>query len=236
MGNVAVSSGLPEKRFLRLQGFFQTLVDCDILLTAIDSSNEPKLQGIHSSGQDFKGIRAMVHQIEFCEYTDRPLPHRVNLSSQFKSFRVDKIDIGGCHSEDNTAIRTRTNLNAPIGLCDILHDERANLLLDIGGLITDRDLCQTGQVHQRKVQNIGTENLQMDGKTVDALVEASDTSRFRLDFPPDSIKVGETVAGIVEKFGPFGFEGSVLRVIGGGPDVDELEDEGATGDDARATG
>jgi hypothetical protein len=76
----------------------------------------------------------------------------------------------------------------------------------------------------------------MDGKAVDALVEARNASRFRLDFPPDGIKVCETMAGGVEKFSPFGFEGGVLGVLGGGPDVDELEDEGATGDDAGATG
>lgn len=236
MGNVAISRGLPEERFLRLQSLFQTLVDRDILLTAIDGANESKFQGINSSGQDFKRIRAMVHQIEFCEHTDRPLSHRVNLSSQFKSFRVDEIDIGGRHSEDNTVIRSRTNLYAPIWLCDILHDKTANLPLDIGGLISNRDLCQARQVHQREVQDIRTENFQMDGKAVDALIEACDTSRFRLDFPPDGIKVGETMAGRVEKFSPFGFEGGVLGVLGGGPDVDELEDEGATGDDAGATG
>jgi hypothetical protein len=76
----------------------------------------------------------------------------------------------------------------------------------------------------------------MDGKAVDALIEASDASRFRLDFPPDSIKVGETMAGRVEKFSPFWFEGCILGIIGGRPNVDELKDEGATGDDAGATG
>jgi hypothetical protein len=236
MGNVAICRSLPEKRFFRLQGLLQTLVYRDILLTAIDGTNEPKFQRINSSGQNFKRIRAMVHQIEFCEYTNRPLSHRVNLSGQFKSFRVDEIDIGGCHSEDNTAIRHIKQLAIPIWLCNILHDETSNLLLDIGGLISNRDLCQARQVHQREVQDIGTENLQMDGKAVDALVEASDTSSFRLDFPPDSIKVGETMAGRVEKFSPFGFEGGILGIIGGRPDVDELKDEGATGDDARATG
>jgi hypothetical protein len=236
MGNVAIGRSLPEKRFFRLQGLLQTLVYRDILLTAIDGTNEPKFQRINSSGQNFKRIRAMVHQIEFCEYTNRPLSHRVNLSGQFKSFRVDEIDIGWCHSEDNTAIRYIKQLAIPIWFCDILHDETSNLLLDIGGLISNRDLCQARQVHQREVQDIRTENFQMDGKSVNALIETSDASSFRFDFPPDSIKVGETMAGRVEKFSPFGFEGGILGIIGGRPDVDELKDEGTTGDDARATG
>jgi hypothetical protein len=235
MGNVAIGRGLSEKRFFCLDRLLQTLIDGNILLTAIDGADEAKFQGINSSSQDFKCIRTMVHQIEFGEHTDRPLSHRVNLSRQFKSLGVDEIDIRGRHSEDNTFISARKHCAMPIWFCNILDDKSPNLLLDIGRLVSNRDLCQTGQVHQCEVQHIRTENLQMNGKSIDALVESRDTRCLGLDFPPDGIKVCETVAGRVEKFSPFGFEGSVLGIIRGGANVDELEDEGTTGDDAGAT-
>lgn len=52
------------------------------------------------------------------------------MASELESLRVDNIDIGGRNSKDNT-----------VWFCDILRNEVASLLLDIGGLIADGDLA-----------------------------------------------------------------------------------------------
>jgi len=80
--------------------------------------------------------------------------------------------------------------------------------------------------------------------TIDALIVAGDPSRLVLNFPLDIAKVVESPVGDVVKFSPFiasGFAGVSVtrsrRVLGVVIwNVDKLEDEGSSGDDATAAG
>lgn len=65
------------------------------------------------------------------------------------------------------------------------------------------NLCESRQVNQRQVQNLGGEDLQIDGLAVDALVTAGDPGGLVLDLPFDIAKVIESTAGNVVEFGPF---------------------------------
>lgn len=51
------------------------------------------------------------------------------MTSELESFGVDDINVGRRHSENDT-----------VGLGDVFGNEVSSLLLDIGGLIANRDL------------------------------------------------------------------------------------------------
>lgn len=51
--------------------------------------------------------------------------------------------------------------------------------------------CQTGQVHQREVQDVGRVNLEVDRLTRDALIVTSDASRFVFNLALDIAKISE---------------------------------------------
>lgn len=51
------------------------------------------------------------------------------MASQLEGFRVDQVDVCGRDGEDDT-----------VGLCDVLGDQVAGLLLDVAGLVTNWNL------------------------------------------------------------------------------------------------
>lgn len=88
-------------------------------------------------------------------------------------------------------------------------------------------------------------NLEIDGLPVDTLVAASDSSRFILNFSLDIGKVSEATVWNMVVLGPFGSTSSSGGPVGikGGigclvivGDVDELKNQGPTGDDAASSG
>jgi hypothetical protein len=87
-------------------------------------------------------------------------------------------------------------------------------------------------------------NLQVDGLSVDSLVAAGDSGRLVLDLSLDIRKVVEPSIGDMVKFCPFGPAGGIgvsIRVaewIGSAliiRHIDELKDQGPTGDDAASS-
>ena len=84
-------------------------------------------------------------------------------------------------------------------------------------------------------------DLEVDGASVDSLVAASNPRRLGLDFPANVGKVKEAPVGLMEEFSKLGGLGrgrrfGRFRIVIVGGDVDELEDQRTTSDDARATG
>lgn len=92
---------------------------------------------------------------------------------------------------------------------------------------------------------MGRVDFEIDGLARDALVVTSDTSGFVLDLTLDIAKVGEAAVGNMIELCPFaGSRGRVipLRSVGGGGgfgvlvrDIDELEDQRSTSDNATAS-
>lgn len=92
---------------------------------------------------------------------------------------------------------------------------------------------------------MGRVNFQVDGLACDALVVTGDTSGLVLDFTLDVAEVGEATIGDVVELCPLAGPRNVgipLRDMGGNSslsllvrNVDELEDQGSTSDDATAS-
>jgi hypothetical protein len=68
----------------------------------------------------------VVHQVQLCEDSDRPLSHGINMAGQLQRFRIDKIDVGRRDGENDT-----------VRLRDVFGDEVACLLFDVCRLVAD---------------------------------------------------------------------------------------------------
>ena len=157
----------------------------------------------------------------------------VDMAGKFESFRVDKINVGGGNGK-----------NYAVGLCYILRDQVAGLLLDVCRLVADGDFGQTRQVYQGEVQNMRGIYLEVDGLPVDAFIHAGDPGRFVLDLALDIRKVREAPFRNVVELCPLALPCSARvkrmvrirrwRVILVYGHVDELENQRTTRDDARA--
>ena len=84
-------------------------------------------------------------------------------------------------------------------------------------------------------------DLEVDGASVDPLVAAGNPRCLGLDFAANVGKVKETPVGLMEEFSKLGSLGrgcrlGRFRIVIVGGDVDELEDQRTTSDDARAAG
>lgn len=105
-------------------------------------------------------------------------------------------------------------------------------------------LGKTGKINQGQVKNMGGVDLEVNGLSVDALVVAGDTGSLVLDLALDVAEVVESSVRDVMELCPLGTAGSTGRSIrierGVGSaliigDVDELKDQGPTGDDAASS-
>lgn len=83
------------------------------------------------------------------------------MAGQLERFRINQIDVCGRDGEDDA-----------VGLCDVLCDEVARLLFNVGRLVANgylvegqpalarvergtTHLCQTGQIDQSQTQDMG---------------------------------------------------------------------------------
>lgn len=107
------------------------------------------------------------------------------------------------------------------------------------------DLCETGQIDQGQTQNMRRVDLEIDGLAVDTLVVASNSSRLVLNLPLDLTEVIEATTGDVVELSPFILTSNrgrgvwhvdliALGSVGVAGDVDELQDERTTSDDAAS--
>jgi hypothetical protein len=194
----------------------------------------------------------VIHQVQLCQDTDGASSHGVDMAGQLEGLGVDQIDVGRRDSEDDA-----------VGLCDVLCDQVAGLLLDIAGLITNgnlhlssaeacrqgrnkTDLCETGQIDQGQTENMGRVDFQVHGLTVDALVVSSNSGRLVLNLSLDLAKVVEATTRDVVELSPFVLTSNRGRgvwhvdliavwSVGVAGDVDELQDKRTTSDDAASS-
>lgn len=109
-------------------------------------------------------------------------------------------------------------------------------------------LGQTRQIDEGQAENVRRVDLEVDGLAVDALVVACYSGCLGLDLAPDVVEVEEPSARDVKKLSPLlGTMSSgrcvthvylviVVFVFALAGEVDELEDERPSSDDAAATG
>lgn len=88
----------------------------------------------------------------------------------------------------------------------LLHSFASQSVLDQGA---HPYLCQTGQIHQGKVEHVGRVDLEVDGLAGDSLVVTGHARGLILDLALDIAKVGETTVGDVVELGPLAWSRNV---------------------------
>jgi hypothetical protein len=175
------------------------------------------------------------------------------MAGELQRLRVDEIDVGGRDGENDT-----------VGLRNVLGDEVARLLLDVGRLVANgylqplapslaaragtSYLGQTGQVDERQAEHVRRVDLEVDGLAVDALVVSCYPGRLVLNLAPDLGEVVVPPAWDVEKLAPFLLASNacwgvghmdlvvVVCILALAGEVDELQNQGPSGHDAAASG
>jgi hypothetical protein len=81
------------------------------------------------ASENVHGVCSVIHQVQLCQDTDGASSHGVDMAGQLEGLRVDQIDVCRRNSENDT-----------VGLCDVLSDQIAGLLLNVARLVTDGNL------------------------------------------------------------------------------------------------
>ena len=68
--NITVSMMIVEKLRFALQRVAHAFFGVDVLLTAIDDTDEAQLQWIYTSSEDIQCICTCIHEVELSEYTN----------------------------------------------------------------------------------------------------------------------------------------------------------------------
>ena len=116
---------------------------------------------------------------------------RVYFTCKLETIRVCKICVGSGDGEDDG-----------VGLCDVLEDHVLDLFLDILWLITDRDLCETGEIDEGEGKDVGREDSEVDGSRGNARVLSCFLVCFSDDFIAYFAKVVELLAWKMEELSP----------------------------------
>ena len=151
MSDIPVSSVIPEEFGLGVELIAHRFIPVDVLLTSIDDTDESELERVHSTGENVERVRSSVHEIQFRQYSDRATALWIDVSGQLERIRVGEIDVGGTNSENDTAAAESASSESrvdtegsPVGLRDVVQYEVADLTLDVGRLISDGNLGETG--------------------------------------------------------------------------------------------
>ncbi len=162
-------------------------VAVDVLLGTVDDTDETELERVDTTSENIESVSALVHQVELGQDTDGASTLRIHGASELETVRVGKIDIRRADSEDDA-----------VGLGNVVCDEVADLTFNVGGLISDWDLGETGQVDEREVEDIRAVNLEVNRKLGDALVLTSYTESLVLDLTSNFVEVGEALVEVEE--------------------------------------
>lgn len=141
IGNVPIARMAQEELALRGQGRMDVLSALDILLGPVHHADVATAQRQQLVLENIARIRSLVHQIELGDDTDRPDALRVDLFGQLERITVGQIGVGGRDGQNQTRF-----------LADELKDHALDLVLNVGWLIADRYLRQTGQIDKRQVE------------------------------------------------------------------------------------
>lgn len=127
--NISIRWMVLEEVGFGLEGILHGLVPLDILLRAVDNANESQLQGIDAARENIESVGTMIHQVNFGQDADSTSAERINMTGKFEGLGVDQIHVGRGHGE-----------NDAVGLRDIFGYQITSLLLNIGRLVTNRNL------------------------------------------------------------------------------------------------
>ena len=84
VGNIPVGRVVAEEFSFAFQSVSQALFSVDVLLASVDDTNESKLEGVNTSGEDVKGVGTGVHEVKFGENAYGSSALRVNSAGKFE--------------------------------------------------------------------------------------------------------------------------------------------------------
>ena len=93
-----------EEFFLTIPSVRHALLRVDVLLTAIDYTNETQLERIHSPGENIQGISTSIHEVQFSQNTNRSSALSVYRAGKLQRFRIRNVNIGGRDGKNDTII------------------------------------------------------------------------------------------------------------------------------------
>lgn len=102
MRKVPVSGVLVEESRLVRSGVNHRFLVDNILLAAVDDTNEAQLQWINSASKDVESVGASIHKIELGEDTNCSLALGINRASELERLGISEINVCGGDRKDNT--------------------------------------------------------------------------------------------------------------------------------------
>lgn len=177
MRDVPVNWVVLEEVLLLATSIVQRQVQVDVLLGSVDHTDEAQLERVGATSEHIQCVGASVHEVQLGEDTERAETPGVNGTRKLKGIRVGQVNVGGRDGKDNAVWRQHKVTRRyeakggglRVGLGDVVEYKVLNLPLNVGGLIANRNLGQTGQVDEREVQDTRSVDLEVDGQLGDSL-------------------------------------------------------------------
>jgi hypothetical protein len=188
---VAVCLVVLEELPLVLERIGDRLLILDIPLSSVHNWDITQPQRNDATGENVDNVCSIVHQVDLGQHTDCPLSFGVNFSCELQTIRVGQIGVcgGDCQYDG-------------IGFANLLHDHFSNLSLNVPWLISNRHLCQTGQVNQCERKDVGRVDPQVDGRWRNTRIATSLGFCLPYNFFPNLIEIMELLAGNVQELAP----------------------------------
>ena len=108
----------------------------DVLLASVDDADVAQSKRHNLAAKVRARVGTAVHDVELGDDSDGTLTVGVHHSAEGERVAVGEIAVGGRHREDEARIAF-----------DVGEDHLANLLLDVGGLVTDGHAGDAGKIH-----------------------------------------------------------------------------------------
>lgn len=99
--NIPVRGVALEELCFMVESVAQAFVRVDVLLAAVNDTDESELEGVDTAGEDVQGVGACVHQVEFREDTNCSAALWVHGACKLQGLRVRQVDVGGGNGEDD---------------------------------------------------------------------------------------------------------------------------------------
>src|SRR5260370_21161011 len=99
--NMSIRREGREEICLSLQSILHRLVDVDILLAAVQDTDEPKLERVDAASENVSGVGSCIHEIKFSQNANGAFALWINRAGEFERVRVSEIDICGGYSKNH---------------------------------------------------------------------------------------------------------------------------------------
>ena len=104
MRNIPIRRMVLEEVIFALPRILQGLLRIDVLLAAVDHTDEAEFEGVHAPRKDVQRVRASVHDIKLSKHANGTPPLRVDGARELEGVGVGEVSVGGGDGEDYTRV------------------------------------------------------------------------------------------------------------------------------------